>query len=177
MDLPGIPPSSPMADLLRRVWQTVREALSITGPIDFTLLWNNPNDPELCKLQGFYSWRQHGIWFFCQLYNGNTLKAFDHLCAAFSLQNKPFYQYYQLRHAIQMQTQPQSLVMSSSSLLWEILYATTRKGLISRAYSVLLSSIQDCTLLKSIACWVTDIGAIDGEQCDMALEVLPAVSV
>lgn len=59
----------------------------------------------------------------------------------------------------------------------EIMYATTRKGLISRAYSFLLCSVQDHTLLKSRARWVTDIGAIDGDQWNMALEALPAVSV
>lgn len=83
MDLLSIPPSSPTAGLLRKVWQAAREALSITGPMEFTPLWNNPNYPELYKLQEFSSWRQQG--FFHQLYTGSALKAYDQLCAELSL--------------------------------------------------------------------------------------------
>lgn len=136
--------------------------------MEFTPLWKNPNYPELCKPQGFSSWRQQGVWYFHQLYSGSTLKAYDQLCVEFLLKHKQFYQYLQLRHAVQMQAQTFPLAISSSLLLLEIWQATARRGVISRAYSVLLASIQDHTLLKNRAHWVTDIGAIDGDQWDMA---------
>lgn len=103
MDLPGIPPSSPTATLLKKVWKATREALSMNDTMKFTPLWNNFNYPELDKLQGFSFWRQQGIWFFNQLYSGSTLKAYNYnkACEEFSLTHKQFHQYLQLRHALQ----------------------------------------------------------------------------
>lgn len=95
----------------------------------------------------------------------------------FMLPSKGFYQYLQLRHALQAQQQMHSLAVSSSSLLMEVLWADARKGLISKVYSKLLSSVQDHTSLKCKTWWVEDIGDIDWDQWDMALESIPAVSV
>lgn len=39
------------------------------------------------------------------------------------------------------------------------------------------TSIQDDTSLKCRAHWVTDIGDVDGDQWDKALESIPTVSI
>lgn len=164
MDLPSLPPASPTADLLRKVWRAAREALEVRGPLGFTPLWNNPRYPGLNKLEGFALWKRKGIWFFPQIYTGTVLKSFAQLCAEFTLPTRCFYQYLQLRHALQAQGQTISLTTASSPLLMELLQAKARNGQISKVYSVLLSSIQDHVSLKCRTKWMNDIIEIDGDQ-------------
>lgn len=67
-----------------------------------------------------------------------------------------------------------SLTVSSSPLLMEVLWADAQKGLISKIYAELLSLVQNHASFKCRSNWVEDI---DGDQWDMALESIPAVSV
>lgn len=177
MDLPSILYSTPTSVLLRKVWQEFQKAEALKGPLPFTPLWNNPRYPELQELQGFSPWRERGICFFPQIYEGTVLKTYEQLCKAFQLAPRGFYKYLQLRHALWTQQQTHSLAVSSSPLLMDVLRAENLKGLISRIYAELLSSVQDHTSLKCKSKWVEDIGDIDGDQWDMALESVPAVSV
>lgn len=70
-----------------------------------------------------------------------------------------------------------SLSVTTSPLLLEIVQVDARKGLISKIDATLLSSIQGPASLKCRAKWVANIGDIDGDQWDMALESIPAISI
>lgn len=59
----------------------------------------------------------------------------------------------------------------------DVLQAETRRGLISRIYAELLSSVQDHASFKCRSKWVEDIESIDGDKWDTALESIPVVSV
>lgn len=177
MDLPSMNGSEPTSILLKRVWGEIQKALKITGVLPFTPIWHNKRYPEVQELQGFTPWKERGIWFFAQLYEGEVLKTYEQLCREFQLNPRSFYQYLQLRHALQAQQTTHPLTVSTSSLLREVLVADTRKGLTSKIYRELLSSVQDHASLKCRNKWVEDIGGIDENQWEMALESIPAVSV
>lgn len=54
MDLLSIPPSSPMAVLLKRLRLVSKETFSITGRLEFAPLWHNSNYPKLHNIcRGF----------------------------------------------------------------------------------------------------------------------------
>lgn len=64
-------------------------------------VWDNQILPELAKLQGFDSWKKVGIMHLHQLYDKDVLLPFATLVGRFNLSQKMFYQYLQLRHALQ----------------------------------------------------------------------------
>lgn len=100
----------------------------------------------------------------------------NELCKEFQLTPRGFYKYLQLRYTLQAQQQTHSLAVSSP-LLMEVLRAEARKESISKIYAEFMSSVQNHASLKCRSKWMEDIGDIDGDQWDMALESIPAVSV
>lgn len=96
MDLPSFPHSAPTSVLLRKVWRECQKILKIEGPLPFTPVWNNPKYLELRDLQEFTPWKERGIWFFPQLYEGEVLKTYEKFSQEYQLTPRGFFKYLQL---------------------------------------------------------------------------------
>lgn len=121
-----------MSSLFKRVWGETRKILKITGVLPFTPIWHNKRYTEVQELRGFSHWKERGIWFFSQIYEGDVLKSYEQLCREFHLHPRGFYQYLQIRHALQAQQTTHSLGVKTVPILNEVLKADTRKGLITK---------------------------------------------
>ena len=153
-----MPQAAPTGNLLRRVWGELRKTLGTEGVLPFTPIWNNPRYVELQDFSGFTTWKKKGIWFFSQLYEDGVLKTYEQLCREYQLAPRGFYQYLQLRHALQKQQQTRSLVVTSPSpLTTAVLQAEARRGLI-KIYEGLLTIHAS---LRSPRKWVEDIVDVD----------------
>lgn len=157
----------PTINLLNTVWKFTRSILKITGPCEFTPIWRNKYYKELLNLKDFRSWEAKDIHYISQLFNGNVFKSFSDLQNEFMIPRTQFFQYLQLRHAIQSERRVSPLGTVTHPLMSDVLKAEGRKGMILRIYSKLFHSIHDASKLPSRWGWEKDLGPIDREKWEL----------
>lgn len=97
----------------------------------YSPLWGNTNYEELCKLEGFRVWRELGIQYIAQLYTDNLSKTFQELQIKYFLQSNTFFQYLQLRHALQTQFKDNKIKIQNTPLIDSLARTQVKRGLTS----------------------------------------------
>lgn len=151
--------------------------VGILGFLRETPLCHNPSYRELLHLEGFQSWERAVIKCFSQIYHQNVVKSFMELQEEFALPRTTFFQYLQLRHALEAQARSSSLVLEKHALVKEVMQVRDRKGRISRVYSTLASGVHDPAKFPCRSKWEQDAGIIGGDTWDLCLQSIPLSSV
>lgn len=118
-----------------------------------------------------------GVRYIPQLFSGTIFKSFRDIQDEFAIPRTQFYQYLQLRHAIQSETRISSLASVTHPLMADVMLTEDRKGMISRVYARLIHSTHDASNLLCRKGWEKDLGPIDGETWELCLASAPLASV
>lgn len=124
--------------LMRKVWNKVKSILGITGLMNISPLWHNPELQELTSLTGFSQWNNKGVWNLSHIYSNGILKQYQQLCSEFGLPSSQFYRYLQLRHALEAQSKIAPVTFISNQTLNVVIAAGSVRGAISMVYQALL---------------------------------------
>lgn len=104
---------------------------------------------------GGIRWARYGIKSAHQLFSDGVFKMFKDLQLEFKIPNKHFYSYLQLRHVVVAQFGLTEVSLSSSRLE-KLLFGDDHSKLISRYYSLLLTSSSQ-RMEKIARQWTSDI--------------------
>lgn len=106
-------------------------------------IWKNLQLPEVAKLENFDPWKRAGILLLHQLFDNEVLQPFDKLAEKYHLSNKLFFQYLQLRHALQHQAISFLLKYNPSLILtMTVTIRCSKQGLIGDIYSSLQRTVR-----------------------------------
>lgn len=139
-------------------------------------IWENYCLPELNKISEFLEWKRAGLTLLYQLFEGDILLPFSTLKEHFQLSKNNFYQYLQIRHALQSQALTFQLQYNPSEILMK---ATTihliKRRLIGELYHILLNTAKVDGQAKSLLHWQKDRIDLDEDEWTRAMEILLAV--
>lgn len=172
-----LPNALPTVKLLNMVWTHTRSTLHIEGFFLHTPLWRNARYREVLKLEGFGLWERSGLQYVSQLYQSGVLRTFLDLQQEFGLPRGQFFRFLQLRHALEAQSRVVKMGLTKHAILDEVFNTRDKRGMISRAYNILLNSVLDASTVPARRGWERDLGALDGETWDLCLSSARMVSV
>lgn len=174
----SFPSGLPTLNLMMRVWDTVKVILKYDGLTEYTPLWENSKLGELQKTGVVKDWKNCGIKSIFQLYVAGSLKTYQDLRAQYSLQNKSFFRYLQVRHALGEQFRGKTLKWSKIPELQKVINSETGKGLISKIYSHInkgrMGGMEPPLYRIN---WEKDVRDISETQWIRILELAPLVSL
>lgn len=169
--------SFPTYSLIQKIWNKVRYLQGATGFNEFSPIWANESYPELAKLQHADRWKRHGIFYLTQVISNGKLLSFETLREKYGLPQHMQFYYMQLRHAFIAQSTTSEWHMDPNPILSQLKTAEISKGFISQCYSTLSSKYLSKHPLTIKRKWEADIGPLDEDQWEEALQSVAICSL
>lgn len=149
----------------------------MTGYTEFSPIWSNGTYLEIAKLQHVALWKWYGVLYIRHIFHKGVLLSFEALQELFGLPSSMRFYYMQLRHAVTAQYRSSKWSPSPTPLFNLIKRTSTTKGFISQCYSMLLQNFQKKHPLRMLDKWEGDVGRMDGDQWEEALQAMPICSL
>ncbi|XP_073455487.1 cysteine protease ATG4A isoform X2 [Aquarana catesbeiana] len=164
--------------LIHKLWETIRIITQHKGYKRHMPIWENFCLPEMNKIPEFLECKRAWIHFLYQIFEGDTLLPFSILKDRFQLSKVNFYQYLQIRHALQSQALTFQFQYNPSEILLKAtLVRLSKRGLIGDLYHIFLNTVKGDGQAKRLIRWQKDLIDLNEDEWTRAMEILPEVSI
>lgn len=112
-----------------------------------------------------------------QLFWNDNIKSFAQLSEEFEIPRQRFFQYLQLRHAIQVQAHTSEFKFNNSKIILLLKKEGKKQVLLSKLYETLNNKFKEKVAVPARIQWERDLGPLSDAQWSEALSAIPQVSL